>query len=465
MTINLIQGNCLDKLKELKSKSINCCITSPPYYALRDYNMDEQIGLEDTYQEYIENLVKVFKEVKRLLKDDGTLWLNMGDTYVGTGQKTKDSYLDKKYKNGRSSKKKPLNNRVEGLKRKDLMGMPWRIAFALQDVGFYLRQDIIWYKTNPMPESVSDRCTKAHEYIFLLAKSEKYYFDNESIKEKSNEKIKKHEEHDGFDIRSGLSKMKEQPYRNKRSVWKVNTVPFKESHFATFPPKLIEPMILAGCPEKVCKDCGKAYQKEEIIIPQKIELKEKSNTHGKYKTELNELTHRQGLHANRGTNIMEFRPNLPKQKQFVTFMRDRTNAKILSESTDIPLTKIEHWFRKDKSGFSFPTVEDWNKCSEFVNDWSEEFNDMDRKLSHVEFKTDDVKSVKKKFVLTKQCDCKTNETEPGTVLDPFGGAGTTALVADRLNRNAVSIELNEDYIEITKKRLEKDNSLFLKLSD
>tara|TARA_B100000287_G_scaffold228446_1_gene215363 strand:- start:48 stop:1211 length:1164 start_codon:yes stop_codon:yes gene_type:complete len=387
MTINLIQGNCLDKLKELKSKSINCCITSPPYYALRDYNMDEQIGLEDTYQEYIENLVKVFKEVKRLLKDDGTLWLNMGDTYVGTGQKTKDSYLDKKYKNGRSSKKKPLNNRVEGLKRKDLMGMPWRIAFALQNDGWYLRQDIIWYKTNPMPESVTDRCTKSHEYIFLLSKSVNYYFDNEAIKEKSTFKnskgeyransmknIKKHEEHDGFDIRNGLSKMKEQPYKNKRSVWKVNTVPFKDAHFATFPPKLIEPMILAGCPEKICVDCNTPYVRQ-------VESK-------RFK-----------------------RNELPKDDP-----RYRPNT------------------------------------------YEGSYKDINGKADAGYTETKDLG-------LQKQCDCETNETKAGTVLDPFGGAGTTALVADRLNRNAVSIELNEDYIEITKKRLEKDNSLFLKLSD
>ena len=281
MTINIIQGNSFKKLKQIDDESIDCCITSPPYYGLRDYGESDQIGQEDTYQEYIENLVNIFEEVRRVLKSNGTLWLNLGDTY----------------------------------ENKNLMGIPFRVAFALQEKGWYLRQDIIWHKPSPMPESVKDRCTKSHEYIFLFSKNEKYYFDNESIKEKSTfknsrgeylpnsaNKIKKHKEQKGFDVRIGLNKMKEQPYKNKRSVWSINTTPFKDAHFATFPPKLIEPMILAGCPET------------------------------------------------------------------------------------------------------------------------------------------------------------------GTVLDPFGGAGTTALVADRLNRNAVLIELNEEYIDISKKRLQKDNSLFLEIN-
>ena len=416
-------------------------------------------------------MADLFDKVKDVLKPEGTLWLNLGDSYIGGGRgyeycddgTIQQNHIDAGVRYGKPTGK------VQGYKPKDLVGIPWMMAFELRRRGWYLRQDIIWSKPNPMPESVTDRCTKSHEYIFLLSKSKHYYYDHEAIKEEAvgerwgkDTPINMEKTKDIENQFNGLTRERKMIYetKNKRSVWTVNTKSYKEAHFAVYPTKLIEPCVLASCPEKVCKNCGEAYKNEEVIIPQEIKLKEKSNTHGKYETELNELTHRQGLHANRGTNIIEFRPDLPKQKQFVTFMRNRTNAKILSESTDIPLTKIEHWFRKDKSGFSFPTLEDWDKCRDFVNDWSEEFNDMDKRLSHIEFKTDDVKSVKKKIVLTKQCDCDTNETEKGTVLDPFGGSGTTGLVADRLKRSAVLIELNPDYVEIMRKRLEGDAPLF-----
>ena len=228
--IKILQGNCLDKLKELPDQSINTCITSPPYWNLRDYDEDKQLGMEDTPEEFVNNLVEVFKEVKRVLRDDGTAWLNLGDSYCGTNHKKE--FIDPKYKDGRAGQKFSLSHKIPGLKSKDLVGIPWRVAFALQEDGWYLRQDIIWQKPNAIPESVRDRCTKAHEYIFLLSKSSKYYFDNEAIKEDSvtsiEQQIKK---------------------RNKRSVWTVSTKPFKGAHFATFPMDLIEPCVLAGCPE------------------------------------------------------------------------------------------------------------------------------------------------------------------------------------------------------------------------
>ena len=228
--IKILQGNCLDKLKELPDQSINTCITSPPYWNLRDYDEDKQLGMEDTPEEFVNNLVEVFKEVKRVLRDDGTAWLNLGDSYCGTNHKKE--FIDPKYKDGRAGQKFSLSHKIPGLKSKDLVGIPWRVAFALQEDGWYLRQDIIWQKPNAIPESVRDRCTKAHEYIFLLSKSPKYYFDNEAIKEDSvtsiEQQIKK---------------------RNKRSVWTVSTKPFKGAHFATFPMDLIEPCVLAGCPE------------------------------------------------------------------------------------------------------------------------------------------------------------------------------------------------------------------------
>tara|TARA_R100001163_G_scaffold64054_2_gene57375 strand:+ start:4691 stop:5563 length:873 start_codon:yes stop_codon:yes gene_type:complete len=227
--IKILQGDCLDKLKELPDQSIHTCVTSPPYFNLRNYNdEDKQLGMEDTPEQFVNNLVQVFREVKRVLRDDGTVWLNLGDSF---------------------------------LPNKQLGCIPFKVAIALQQDNWILRQDIIWHKPNPMPESVKDRCTKAHEYIFLFSKSCKYYFDNEAIKEpsiyapnKTHEverekgyykgkwsKPKKGSRHDG-----SFKAIREK--RNKRSVWTVTTKPFKNAHFATFPMDLIEPCVLAGCP-------------------------------------------------------------------------------------------------------------------------------------------------------------------------------------------------------------------------
>tara|TARA_Y100000592_G_C5397616_1_gene281452 strand:+ start:55 stop:885 length:831 start_codon:yes stop_codon:yes gene_type:complete len=272
--INIKIGDCRHVLKKLPSNHFHTCVTSPPYWGLRDYGSDCQLGLEETPKQFVDNLVEVFREVKRVLRDDGTLWINLGDSYNTTqaGNKTWGDGVgaNKHYQMGVIPKKRKVE---KNLKPKDLVGIPWKVAFALQEDGWYLRQDIIWHKPNPMPESVKDRCTKAHEYIFLLSKSKNYYFDKKSIYEN----------------------------KNKRSVWTITTKPYKEAHFATYPPDLIEPCILAGCPEN------------------------------------------------------------------------------------------------------------------------------------------------------------------GNILDPFGGAGTTGLVADRLNRNATIIELNKEYIKIADKRIKNDAPLFAKV--
>ena len=230
MSIKILQGNCLETLSSLEEKSVNTCVTSPPYWGLRDYGTDDQLGQEETPEKFVENLVNVFREVRRVLRDDGTVWLNIGDSYCGTGHKgdTKDMYFSQgSARNGQSV---ALNNKIEGLKSKDLVGIPWRVAFALQADGWYLRQDIIWHKPNPMPEPVKDRCTKSHEYIFLLSKSPKYYYDYEAIKTKAS---------DAADYDTS----------NKRSVWSIPVASYSEAHFATYPPELIKPCILAGCPE------------------------------------------------------------------------------------------------------------------------------------------------------------------------------------------------------------------------
>lgn len=257
-------GNCIDVLKTFPEKSINCCITSPPYYGLRDYGVDGQIGNEESPEEYIEKLVSVFDEVKRVLTDDGVLWLNLGDCWAGSNQGTGTKNPTAKQASNHGTNYMTTENhkskltKLNGYKPKDLIGIPWMAAFALREAGWYLRQDIIWAKGNPMPESVRDRCTKSHEYIFLLTKSRKYYFDNISIKEpavttpKPRDKNKEGYQADytkGDRFSKGERVYGSDGMRNKRDVWSVNTKPCKEAHFATFPDTLIEPCVLAGCPE------------------------------------------------------------------------------------------------------------------------------------------------------------------------------------------------------------------------
>jgi DNA modification methylase len=299
MAWQLYQGDALETLKQMEDESINCCVTSPPYWGLRDYGCDGQLGLEKTPEEYVAKMVEVFREVKRVLRDDGTLWLNLGDSYAGywgdkkAREENRPSMADTNgWTNGFNMNARPdFHNAFDEMKikPKDLVGIPWMVAFALRADGWYLRQDIIWHKPNPMPESVQDRPTKAHEYIFLLSKSPKYYYDYEAIKEpaahssikrwaqeienqrgseranggtKTNgpmkavggpkkDKQRGHSRrHAGFNERWDHMTKAEQAAmgRNKRSVWEVATQPFHEAHFATFPPKLIVPCILAGCP-------------------------------------------------------------------------------------------------------------------------------------------------------------------------------------------------------------------------
>jgi DNA modification methylase len=257
--IKILNGDCRDILSQMPNESIHCCVTSPPYFGLRDYGVEGQIGLEQTPDEYVAEMVSVFREVRRVLRDGGTLWLNLGDSYA--------SYRDGKCVpnsvdgNQKAMPKTGASNssastfKGSGIKHKDLIGIPWRVAFALQVDGWYLRQDIIWHKPNPMPESVRDRCTKAHEYIFLLSKSERYYFDHEAMKEegvipagtKGAKGSTQRAAQAGVNARPPEYKIYDGK-RNRRSVWTVNTRPFKGAHFATYPPALIEPCIKAGCP-------------------------------------------------------------------------------------------------------------------------------------------------------------------------------------------------------------------------
>ena len=255
----ILYGDCRETIKKITSP-IQTCVTSPPYYGLRDYGGEEsQIGQEQTPEEYIDELVKVFREVRNKLNDDGTLWVNIGDSYYNYRPSNKGkSYVKQtlaKTNQDLPSHSSKRNNKLSNYKEKDLIGIPFMLAFALRNDGWYLRQDVIWHKPNPMPESVKDRCTKSHEYIFLLSKNKKYYYDNEAIKEpvkqdwgtRNRTNGKYHNSGSGLSPHSGLTKSYDR--KNKRDVWSVTNKPYKQAHFAVFPPDLIEPCILAGSRE------------------------------------------------------------------------------------------------------------------------------------------------------------------------------------------------------------------------
>jgi DNA modification methylase len=263
MTSTLHLGDCLDVLRAMADASVHCCVTSPPYWGLRDYGHDGQIGMEATPEEYVARMVEVFREVRRVLRDDGTLWLNLGDSYNAYNANRGASTSISDGTAGRDHPKHRQGLTAATLKNKDLVGIPWRVAFALQSDGWYLRQDIIWHKPNSMPESVTDRCTKAHEYVFLLSKSARYYYDADAIKEPASSMGKS----SGSNCFRGAGHFRESaggpakrdgrdmafvgrgPDRNRRDVWTIATKPFNGAHFAVMPPELVEPCILAGCPK------------------------------------------------------------------------------------------------------------------------------------------------------------------------------------------------------------------------
>ena len=255
----ILCGDAVEQLRTLDTDSVHCCVTSPPYFNLRDYGTPGQLGRETTPEEYVEKLAAVFREVRRVLRPDGTLWLNLGDSYTSGGRKTRD--FDPKLP-ARSVDRRPRT--PQGMKPKDLIGIPWMAAFALRADGWYLRQDIIWHKPNAMPESVKDRCTKSHEHIFLLSKSARYYFDSDAIREPFSTPPRAGERRSyrpgcassfGLDRghmeqRGNFAGLPLHPGgRNKRDVWTVSTSSFKGAHFAVFPESLVEPCVLAGCPE------------------------------------------------------------------------------------------------------------------------------------------------------------------------------------------------------------------------
>jgi site-specific DNA-methyltransferase (adenine-specific) len=339
----IICADVFDYLATLPDNSVDAVITSPPYWLQRDYQADGQIGLEETLQEYMDKLVAVFLEVKRVMKPTATLWINMGDKFLN----------------------------------KQLLGLPWRLAFALQDVGFILRSDIIWSRPNPMPESVLDRPTKSHEYIFLLTKRAKYFYDGDSIREKGstnshgggtdhpNRYMYQSGRNDGGTL--ATAKPAGESGRNRRTVWTVATQPLRGmNHFAAFPEKLIEPCILAGCPREVCSECGAPVVRvvDKTFIPQP------------------------------DVSLARGMKGAPGQK---------------------PMAQENSW-----DGFPRGTTQS------ITIGW------------------------------TPTCDCNAS-TQPGLILDPFMGAGTTAIVARRFDRDYIGCDISQEYVDMALRRLSQSD--------
>jgi DNA modification methylase len=395
----VLEGDCRTVLAGLEPGSVHTCVTSPPFFGLRDYGHAEQIGLEPSPDEFVAALVDVFREVRRVLRDDGTVWLNLGDSYSGSGP-SGASYESETTKRRREqgaqdgafrvsptlrdrgltyAEKKPVP--AAGTKPKDLIGIPWMVAFALRADGWYLRSDIIWSKPNPMPESVTDRPTKSHEYVFLLSKGPRYFYDADAIREAhdgplhapGNQAADEWEGIRGAHKSKGMSGHLAEPERtwgnpagrNKRSVWTVATQPYPGAHFATFPPKLIEPCILAGCPERACGECGAPWTRV--------------------------VEREDGQPATRGEQAWTNGSG--------TFQRDNPGGGVSNLSGP---SRTVGW--EPSCAHDAPTV-------------------------------------------------------PGTVLDPFTGAGTTGVVALRHDRSFVGIELNPEYVELARRRIVDDAPL------
>ena len=368
----LYLGDCRESLRTMPDRSVQCVVTSPPYYGLRDYGNAGQIGLETTPDEYVSALVGVFREVRRVLRDDGTVWLNLGDSYAaGKAGRTDDGCSNSTSTLGPNRNGLPNNSGMgpvvyrkpqPGFKSKDLIGIPWRVAFALQADGWYLRQDIIWHKPNPMPESVTDRCTKAHEYVFLLSKSARYFYDAEAVKEVGAGRLDLGKM-SRVGVRIGEEKetwtkdgtFREDASRNRRSVWTIATQPYSGAHFATFPPKLIEPCILAGTPEKgCCPHCGAPWER----VVERVDVEGRKDPGG------------------------------------VVGMADAGMYKGRAGNASFQTTGHQ------------PT-----------------------------------------------CTCPDHEPIPSTVLDPFGGSGTTAAVALDHGRKGILCELSEEYAQLVPDRI------------
>jgi DNA modification methylase len=379
VSVTILHGDCRDVLAALPAASVQCCVTSPPYYGLRDYGVDGQIGLEPTPDEYVAQMVAVFREVRRVLRDDGTLWLNIGDSYAGSD--ASGFRAGNPEKNGGNSNRNVVG-RVYGAKPKDLLGIPWLLAFALRADGWFLRSEIIWHKPNPMPESVRDRPTKAHETVFLLSKAARYYYDADAIAEPAEFQVPADRAPSG-DYSDGSGRQDGGQHRsggfvtgatrNARSVWTIATQPYSGAHFATMPPDLAERCIKAGTSERgQCPHCGTPWGR----VVERVDT-------GRTQKAADGWDVGAGGH---GTIHREGRS------------KGAAGAPVLANLT---------------------------------TGWA------------------------------PSCACPAHDPVPQTVLDPFGGAGTTGLVADRLQRHALLIELNATYASLARDRIHGDAPLLL----
>ena len=458
------QGNALERLREMPDESVHCVVTSPPYWGLRDYGVHGAYGLEPTLNEYIERMVEVFREVRRVLRKDGQLWLNLGDAYWGSwgnyggqgganGQRNKETerfdrpaYAD----NGRRPPQSYSNN---VLKPKDLIGLPWRVAFALQEDGWWLRSEIVWHKLNPMPESVRDRPTRAHEYVFLLTKSARYYYDADAIREPAKDPLddirRMRQQHDanksaataernglrartdkqrghsrrhaGFNDRWDAMAVEQQQAMgaNKRTVWSIATQPYSGAHFATFPEKLVEPCILAGTSERGV--CGVTGDPWERVVERTGHVNQR------------ELAHVPG--------------NVPTKT-------DSTNWAPLTRPTS-------QW--QPTCGAPWQRMTEVNRSHESGSGKSGNLPNGKNGLNlQGGGATGDIRNGPVIQVITTgwqpTCDHDA-EPVPATVLDPFCGSGTTGVVALRHGRSFIGIELNPEYVEMARQRIIGDAPL------
>jgi DNA modification methylase len=411
MEVNKIYNEpCLETLRKMPDSFIDSVITSPPYWQLRDYGYEGQWGLETTYDEYLNHLWQMMDEIYRVLKPSGTCWINLGDTYGGNNSMASN--------NGRAGFGNPREQITSRGISKCLMLIPHRFAIGCIDRGWIMRNDIVWAKRNGMPDSVKDRFTKKHEYFFFMVKSEKYYFDLDSI-------------------RDSIKRVSIERYKYKftgQEGGNSNNFKGNKSH----------------------------------LIPQ-----------SKYQNIDIEKEHRQGMHQNRGQNVIQKRPNLPTHKEFVTFIKKRIKMNVLTESVDIPKTTIEHWFRNDEKGFAYPSIEHWELIKDYFDNWDEEFELMNYNMTYVIIENDDINKNENKGKnpgdISDFWDVPTKPNreshyaqysddlikkpilagcpEGGIIYDPFMGSGSTAEACLRANRKFIGSEMSEEYIAIANKRL------------
>ena len=489
MTNRILIGDCREQLATLPEKSVHCCVTSPPYWGLRDYGVDGQLGLEPTPEEYVANIVGVFREVWRALRDDGTLWLNLGDSYAAGGA------IDP-YRRTTSGKLMPPQGRspvTSGLKPKDLCGIPWRVAFALQADGWYLRSDIIWAKPNPMPESVTDRPTCAHEYVFLLSKSARYFFDAEAVKEEAAQPDRKRR-----DMIGGASHVERGQHseggeftggatRNIRTVWTVPTSPTPFAHFATFPPALVEPCVKAGTsPAGCCPSCGAPLVR--VVEKQDGGFSDRT-FRSPHRTDTPGMTNGQGAttlaHAIK-TRTVGFRPACvcgcpepgmrPDDWDLVatpTGEREGEDPSLLVGRAGYSRPRHPEEGSRPITRYEQRQYADQLKTSPHRADMAREAGDA---FAH--YVRTDLSGARPipPGLLARWLErgwltpvvlpgYDPPEPVPCTVLDPFFGAGTVGLVCEQLGRDWIGVELNPEYAKLAQDRITAGGDLRAKIAN